>query len=83
VHSRYRKVVEEYKDIESDFYLNNFSNDDLESKLYKNSWRCSNFVALTIVIILILSYYTLLCVIYFSLSDKLTSLEFPAQQRNM
>ena len=31
----------EGENIESDFYLNDSLNDDLESKLKKNSWRCS------------------------------------------
>jgi hypothetical protein len=29
---RYKKVVGEYNDIENDFYLNDFLNDDLENK---------------------------------------------------
>jgi hypothetical protein len=32
VQTRYRKTVEEYKDIESDFYANESRNDDLESE---------------------------------------------------
>jgi len=29
------------KNIESDFYANESPNDDLESEIYKGSWRCS------------------------------------------
>ena len=32
VRTRYRKAVEGYKDIENNFYSNDFLNDDLESK---------------------------------------------------
>jgi hypothetical protein len=28
------------KDIKSDFYINGSSNDDLESEITKDSWRC-------------------------------------------
>ena len=39
--TRYRKVVREYINIENDFYSNDSLNDNLESKFYKGSWRCS------------------------------------------
>jgi hypothetical protein len=39
---RFRKTVEERKDIENKFYTIDSSNNDLENEIYKNSWRCSN-----------------------------------------
>ena len=41
---RYRRTVEERKDIENDFYANGSPNDDLESDFNKDSWRCSEVV---------------------------------------
>jgi hypothetical protein len=38
--TRYRKCVGGLKDIKSDFYINGSSNDDLESEITKDSWRC-------------------------------------------
>jgi hypothetical protein len=35
LHTRYKKAVEEYKDIENDFYSNNSLNDDLEVNFRK------------------------------------------------
>jgi hypothetical protein len=32
-HKRYRKTIGECKDIESDFYVNDSSNDDLKSEI--------------------------------------------------
>ena len=40
----YRKNVGECKDIENDFYTNDTPNDELESEIYKGSWRCSKRV---------------------------------------
>jgi len=41
VRTRNRKVVREWRNIESDFYGNSSLNDDLESEIYKDFWRCS------------------------------------------
>jgi hypothetical protein len=41
---RYKKVVGGYNDIENDFYLNDFPNDDLENKFHKDSWRRSSTI---------------------------------------
>jgi hypothetical protein len=38
--TRYRKGVGGLKDIKSVFYLNDSSNDDLETEVTKDSWRC-------------------------------------------
>jgi len=35
--TRYRKTLEEYKDIENEFYSNDSLNDDLESRFLKDS----------------------------------------------
>jgi hypothetical protein len=37
VRTRYRKVVGGWKDIDNDFYTNDFPNDDLDSEFKKNS----------------------------------------------
>jgi hypothetical protein len=36
---RYRKTVEEWKDIENDLYASGSPNDDLENEIYKGFWR--------------------------------------------
>jgi len=41
VHTRYRKVVGDWKDIENIYCENDSSNDNLESGFQKDSWRCS------------------------------------------
>jgi len=41
LHIGYTKAVEEYKDIENDFYSNDSLNNDLKSRFYKSSRRCS------------------------------------------
>jgi hypothetical protein len=32
LHTKYRKIIEKYKDMKNYFYLNDFPNDDLESR---------------------------------------------------
>ena len=41
VHIRYRRIIEEWKVIENDFYVNDSPNGGLESEFQKDSRSCS------------------------------------------